>query len=346
MRKDRDARRFAFLSALFSARSAMAIILYGAGNSTNLTDPGNGAPWANVGRFSNAGGTSFTASGIYVGNRYVLTADHVGVTTHFTFDGLTLYEVDGTFAPTNVAPGVDLKMLRLAAAPALPRLSLYEGANEINQAATVIGCGVGRDTNTPPDTLSVPWGGTRTAAKRWGANTPKGTEILTGGGYSYTSLVTVLGASQGADEAATTLYDSGSALFQNIDGVWHLTGVATDVTTLNSSTFGEDSLTSPTRGDLNSFARISSYSAEIAAIAYPPIPPPIIAGIDASTQQVDLAIANLTPGTSNSIDHVASLTSGIWTSKASFVATSLTTNRSEATDAQVGAGFYRIRSAW
>lgn len=78
----------------FCTMPAQAIILLGLGNSDNLTDPGSGAPFASVARLSNGLGT-IGGSGIYLGNGYILTANHVGPFSSVTFDGVTTYTHDG-----------------------------------------------------------------------------------------------------------------------------------------------------------------------------------------------------------------------------------------------------------
>jgi len=69
----------------------------------------------------------------------------------------------------------------------------------------------------------------------------------------------------GASEAAATVYDSGSALFQNIFGVWYLIGVTTAVQTNGTSNFGNDQTSAP-KGDSNYFVRVSAYDTQINAI--------------------------------------------------------------------------------
>lgn len=254
------------LTCLLSS-PAFAIINYGKDNDANTTDPGTGVPWANVSRVTNNDGSKTAGSAIYLGNGYMLTADHVADPTHVTFDGTTMWEV----VPESfqqVAAGVDLKVFRLEVDPGLPALMLYEDSLEskdLNRDSVLVGWGLGRDPGDPPGTNLVTWGGEDTISKRWGNNTTliSASIVSYGSGsetYIYPALETHLSKNAGADEAAATLHDSGSALFQNIDGDWYLSGIAAVVTTNGSSLFGTS-----TTGDANYFVRTSSFSDEITA---------------------------------------------------------------------------------
>jgi hypothetical protein len=249
--------------------SADAIILFGLDNSGNTTNPGSGAPWGSVGRLSNASGTTVGGSGVYLGNGYVLTAAHVGPFASITFDGSTFYTHDGA-TPVPVAPNVDMKILRLTETPTVAAVNVYTGTSELNQSATIVGWGVGRDPMVTINTNDVVWGGNSTSEKRWGLNVPKATANISFGGGSYQALVTVLGGNSnpnqglGASEAAVTLLDSGGGMFQQFGGVWFLTGLTVGVEngTFGESSFGQDRTTS-TRGDFNYFARVSNFSSQI-----------------------------------------------------------------------------------
>jgi hypothetical protein len=323
--------------AAIACSQAHAVILFGGDNLANRTDPTNGVPWTNVGAFANGTG-GWTGSGVYLGNRYVLTAHHVTLTSQVTFDGATFHSVEGSTTPL---PGVDLRLVRLASDPGLPRTALTAGTSEIGVAGYIVGWGVGRNPAVPTNTALVAWGDATTAAKRWGTNVPKGVEAITGT-YDYDSLVTVLGTLEGANEAALTLFDSGAALFQEVGGLWRLSGIGTSVDTQGSSFFGLDAIGGPGDGERNYFVRIGAYADAILSIVHPP---PVIAYIAPSPTNVLLSVSNLTESAGCIIETAPSPTSAAWTTNGSFVATSATTNVS------VGSGgeptlFYRIRSSW
>lgn len=246
-----------------SVSASHAIILFGKDNSGNTTDPVTGVPWDSVGRLSNLGGT-IGGSAVYLGNGYVLTAGHVGPYDRVTFDGTTFFYHDGV-APEQVPGNVDMKVLHLTTMPTVGAVTLYTGISENTGPATHIGWGVGRDPSTAVGATVVPWGNASTSTKRWGLNGPEKIVNISYGSGSYQAIATVLGKDTGlqpglgADESATTLYDSGSGLFQYLSGQWQLIGLATAVETGSTSTFGDDAPFDP-NGNENYFVRISSYA--------------------------------------------------------------------------------------
>lgn len=263
---------------------ASAIILFGLGNSANQTDPGTGAPFDSVARvFTTIGGTT-RGSAVHLGNGYMLTANHVDVTTNqsFTFDGVTPYALDTGFTPTQVAAGVDMKVFKLTTTPTVAAANVYTGVAELTESATLVGWGRGRLVSVPLESAVVSWGGSETIAKRWGMNDPdsyfNATYSHNSINYNFESIVTILGtdtgvpAGLGDSEAAITQYDSGSAMFQFIGGQWYLTGIAVTVETSESSTFGNDAIV-PGRGDANFFARVGNHDGQILAL----VPEPAVA---------------------------------------------------------------------
>lgn len=250
------------------ASPAQAIILFGVGNAGNTTDPNTGAPFASVARLSN--GSTIGGSGIYLGNGYVLTADHVTPFSSVTFDGTTSFSHDG-LAPQQVG-STDMKIFRLTTTPTVAAVPVYTGTSELGNSGTLVGWGVGRDPLVPVNSADVAWGANSTSDRRWGLNVPRATTNISYGAGSYEALVTVLGGNTnpnqglGADEAALTLFDSGSGMFQQFGGVWYLTGLATAVEFANESSFGQDATTGINRGDFNYFVRVGSYSSDINAI--------------------------------------------------------------------------------
>jgi len=286
--------------------SAPALIFWNLGNSANQSDPGTGVPWNSVAAVSNSSGTSRSGSAIYLGDGYLLTANHVTISSTYsyvTFNGSDFYEIDTSFkagsryAGKQVLSGngsvvLDLAVFKLKTVPTgvTPVLMLTTPSEQI-APATIIGWGVGRADSSSLGNATVAWGNATTSAKRWGLNEPKTFMPISYSGYSFNSIVTVAGASGpgyfpaglGNAEAALTLLDSGAALFQQISGTWYLIGVANTVEQqagTNTSTFGIDSLTDsmsgdPKRGDQNFFTRISSYHTQIQAL----IPEPSTGGM-------------------------------------------------------------------
>lgn len=255
---------------------AGAMILFGLDNSANQSDPGTGVPFESVGLLSNAEIAAISGSTVHLGDGYMLTANHVGMASYVIFDGTTFYERDLSYIPTQVAPGVDMKIFKLNSTPTVGAASLYTGTAETGNAATQVGWGFGRVPTIPVNSLSVSWGDSSTVAKRWGLNTPLEAGGISYPGYSYGALITYAGSGEGSppglgpNEAASADKDSGSALFQEFSGIWYLVGLTTVVETADSSTFGNDAVDSsespdPLRGDANGFVRISTYQSAILA---------------------------------------------------------------------------------
>ncbi len=258
---------------------AEALVLWGAGNDANITDPGTGVPWDAVGRVAgsdlSAGSTS--GSAVHIGDGFMLTANHVSIdpTRFVTFNGVDSFAVDTTFHGGNgvqIASGVDLKLFRLASVPLTSSVALDSTGGSVSPA-TVVTYGVGRGA-TSPSSSPVAWGAIDTVAKRWGINVPRALSGISYDTYSYAALWSVAGnpsdspGGVGGNEAALTAFDSGSGMFQNISGVWYLIGVATLVeqqSGANTSTFGVDAVTGSGRGDRNFHASVATYRSQILA---------------------------------------------------------------------------------
>lgn len=270
-----------------TAQDANALILWNKDNSANQSDPGTGVPWDSVGRVAGTdlSQTSSTGSAIYLGNGFMLTANHVtlGMDQRVTFDGVTSFAVDMTFnggtGAKQVAAGVDLKVFKLATNPSVSAVALDSTGGFISNA-TLVGFGVGRGA-TSLGTSPVAWGALDTVAKRWGTNVPRALQTVSYSGYSYSALVSIAGnstaspAGVGDNEAAITLIDSGSAMFQFISGTWYLIGVGTTVEQLNTTTYASDSVSALDRGDANFHASVATYRPNILAI----IPEPSTYGL-------------------------------------------------------------------
>ena len=265
-------KRLAFLLALFCAPAARALIIYGTGptdvnNALNTTAPASGAPWAYVFQF----GTN-NASGVYLGNGYALTANHVQpIPGGFFINGLA-YDRDTSFAPVQISDGtdiVDMKLVRIlpnsttTTLPALATLPLnFSTTADLNLACTIIGWGVGKGAIVANQGWY--WGDDTTRALRWGTNkTLSYTVSPVYSGYSYEALETSFKRSLGSTTSEITLGDSGSGLFQQIAGVWKLSGITTTVLQYQASAALYDGQ-SPTppgdQPDAANFVRIAKYA--------------------------------------------------------------------------------------
>ncbi|MEI8310832.1 MAG: hypothetical protein WCH98_08760 [Verrucomicrobiota bacterium] len=258
------------ISALLGiSANAWALILYDAAstdNAKNVIDPANsatyptspaaGVPWQYVVRYG-----ANNASAVYIGNGFILTARHVGTSDAGLLIQGTSYSRDTSFAPLPITiPGattvlVDLQLQKVSGDPGLAALPLATllSAADTSKASVLIGWGVGKGSVIPAQGWN--WGDDSTRAFRWGTNTtsflPSTMTYLVGStSMNYTALSVVF--NKFPTEAAATLGDSGSALFQSLSGTWTLCGTTTVVSTLNSSSY------SP--ADTAYFVRLREYS--------------------------------------------------------------------------------------
>jgi len=244
---------------------AHALILYGRTNAENLTPPASGAPWAHGTRVG-----APNASGVYLGNGYVITANHVdmgvgNVSTTIVINNVT-YTQNTAFTPCRLSSGnhvVDAKVFRINGDPGLPVLPIAMNGvhTDTSKNCTIIAWGVGKGnltSNTSANT-TWSWNGVSTQVQRWGTNrTEPGNLTLSGGGYQYNALLASqdILASSPNDEAAMTIGDSGGGLFISYNGTWRLAGIATDVSTFGASTFsGNPMFAGSTR-----FVRLAHYA--------------------------------------------------------------------------------------
>ena len=256
----------ALLAVFAPLNLAQAIVFFSQGNDHNLTNPGGSLPWDNVVQMRS--GTGPIGSGVYLGNRYVLTAAHVAPLTSVRV-GFVDYALDSSSA-VNIGTS-DMKLVRLANDPGLGSVRLNTSAASDGGSAYVVGYGVGRASSSLLNSSPVNWGDDATVAKRWGTNTVDAAYSgATVNGYTSDLLRTQFNTNAGANEAALTRYDSGSALFRQIGSSWYLVGLGAYVQTSNLSGASIESDLSNS-GD-NYFIRISSYSIatdQIGAVGVP-----------------------------------------------------------------------------
>ena len=252
------------------------MILYSGDNAANQTAPDSARTdvFNAVARVTNNTG-SVSGSAVHIRGKYMLTANHVSLGPHVTFDGVTTWARDTSFAPVVIGT-TDMKLFKLVEDPGLPETLLHttldgtdytsgSGRNKVTVIGTLVGWGRGRnpaDSQTGTNRLWNWSSSNSTCAKRWGTNEIEETypvENVVDYNYTYTALRTHLGVSAGNNEAAAVLYDSGSGIFIESGGVWRLAGITTLVSTDGSSNF---SLLTP---DINYFVRVSSYASDIEA---------------------------------------------------------------------------------
>ena len=255
---------------LFSPfNQARAIVFSSQGNDANLSSPaGLNLPWDNVVQMQSPTGPIGT--GVYLGNRYVLTAGHVGPLSSVKV-GFVDYLLDSS--PAVAIGTADMKLVRLASDPGLGGVRLNSNPSADGGAAHLVGYGVGRAPSSLLGTSPVTWGDSSTATKRWGTNFVDGAigEALVGG-YTSDLLRTQFNSNAGVNEAALTIYDSGSALFRQIGSDWYLVGLGAYVQnsgySLASTQFNSKD------SDDSYFIRISSYAGSSVMIGGVGVPEP------------------------------------------------------------------------
>jgi len=247
---------------------ANAIVFFSQGNDANLTNPANGLPWDNVVQMQS--GTGPIGTGVYLGNRYVLTAGHVDPLTSVKV-GFVDYLLDSS--PAVSIGTADMKLVRLASDPGLNGVRLNTNPSGDAGNSYLVGYGVGRAPDSQPSISPVTWGDSTTAIKRWGTNivdsARSGIQV---GGYISDLLRTEFNSDAGVNEAALTIYDSGSALFRQIGSEWYLVGLGAYVQnsgySLASTQFNSKD------SDDSYFIRISSYSNAVDQIGAVAVPEP------------------------------------------------------------------------
>lgn len=197
------------------------------------------------------------ASGVYLGNGWVISAGHVGA-GNFSLGGVTYDAVAGSAVSITSAAGTaDLVLFQISTAPALPSLDLRQSDpvtfSRFNSGSTVVMIGNG--------------GG----GKSWGANVVTDVDdIVSLSGYNSTSFstnygTTTLGNRSVTNSARAVTGDSGGAgfIFNASSGEWELAGVMAAV-----SSDGDTYL-----------VQLNEYAAQIQGIIAAPVPEPTTLGL-------------------------------------------------------------------
>lgn len=261
-----------YVSFLLLASYAQAVILYSGVNSANLTAPDAERTdiFNAVARIHNPGGATGSGGAVYLGGKYLLTANHVGLYNNLTFDGSIYWEIDkdfGTNGSLQIA-SQDIKLIKLKEIPTgVTAVTLNTTSSVTNKTGTLVGWGYGRSTSDTDGNDIWNWGNQATEAKRWGTNKISQTTTLTysdNKGNTYTNislLITRLNNNAGSDEAALAYLDSGGGLFAKFGNQWRLTGL----TAVAGQTSGASTSSFDNNTDFNGFVRISTYASAIEA---------------------------------------------------------------------------------
>jgi hypothetical protein len=216
------------------ASSARAVAISAASDAANLFAPGNDPGWNNVARMSGA-------SAVYLGNRWVITADHVTQAPVRFSDGRVFDASVGSIFRLNnpsATTSPDLRMFRLAEDPGLPSLHIAETTPAGNSIVTMIGAGsdyspqlIGWSLNARnqwtqillPFATQLGFATLDTSHMRWGVNRVVDTSFAA---TSNTFVFSTRFDRQGIPyEAQAVLGDSGGGVFEFVDNTWKLAGI-------------------------------------------------------------------------------------------------------------------------
>jgi hypothetical protein len=190
-----------------TAPAGAALISSGDGTGNTTAPPGSPA-------FLYTGAIN-GLSGIYLGNAWVLTANHVG-TGALTLNGVTHGAVPGTAVRLDHAPGVptDLRLFRIATDPGLTPLAI--SATTPALGTPLVLAGNGRNRGAPASWEGeAGWSWGPGYARRWGTNHVDASGLdLTVGDSRVRSLVLQLDPGlPTAHEAIAAVGDSGGSAF-------------------------------------------------------------------------------------------------------------------------------------
>ena len=250
------------------------------GVGTEPSDPG----FAYVGKVNGS-------TGLYLGNGWVLTANHVGA-GNFNLGGIN-YNYDGV--NSHQIGGVDLRLFKLSTAPAFAPLTLSSVTPSVNDEVVMIGAGRTPTSSSPTtwfvDTDPATWvwdttffpeadatgsGFKASSPKvvRWGTNVVDSIAVgVTYSGYSpMDMIVTDFDETGGTDfEAQAVTNDSGSGLFVDNGSGWELAGTIVTVDNFNNQPGGASSAIF---GNSTDAIDLSQHAAEMESYYLMPVPEP------------------------------------------------------------------------
>jgi hypothetical protein len=217
--------KFGFRSAValnlaviaFAVTGAVALVVENEEDPLNLEAPADDPGWDNVGVCD-----AWTA--VYLGNGWVLTAAHVGVSNidlggeKYAADVQSrkrVFNSDGTAA--------DLLLFRIDPEPDLPALEISAESPPLGTQIVMVGSGLGRGEKTlGRGRVGFMW--QPPSIKRWGTSLVHEYRHDQSVGFTD-AFATRFSIAKTAHEAHAAHGDSGGAAFAHLDGRWQLVGI-------------------------------------------------------------------------------------------------------------------------
>jgi len=229
-----------FLASMIGSR-AHAVVISSTSDAPNIISPGPGSGWDNVAHISGS-------SSVYLGNRWMITANHVSSTPVRFNDGrLFNLSVGSEVRISNPANrgggGADLRMFLLAEDPQLATLQISSASPSAGMQVMMIGAGLNRAdqqigwavsgqgptsqwNQVPVNQANVRgYSLLETSQMRWGMNqvfTSDPVYLQQGNSWVFATRFDVAGV---PFEAQATFGDSGGGVFQSVNNGWQLAGI-------------------------------------------------------------------------------------------------------------------------
>jgi len=244
---------------LLAAPAAHAVIIKGGDGTGNTTPPTDDPGLANVGRFD-------FLSGVYVGNGWVLSANHITFQP-FTIGGVDYPDVAGSKhrLTTPGGPLADLAVYKIDGDPGLPAMNIASIGVPVNATVVMYGNGLTRGDAVTWQGYAG-WVAVLPHGFRWGANRVTARNVSILGTTSFYTTFDENGPGVGDDEAQSVVGDSGGAVFYKRSGTWELTGIMF----ANGRHSNEQPTYHTLYGNESFIADLSAYRAEILSIISQP----------------------------------------------------------------------------
>lgn len=259
----------ALAAFVIAPRVPLALVIDAGDGLGNTTPPPELAGWDNVGR--RLGGPSV----VYVGNRWVLTADHVGAGVVVIAGRRYDPEPDNiTRLVNDDGSPADLLLFRIEEDPGLAPLRIARLPPRIGQDVVLVGMGASRGAlftvRSPRDGLLDGFEWVADGTKRWGTNLVAGTAQRVQNRDGYTWAIPMifdriddpLGTKQ---EATAASGDSGGALFALEDALAPERGYVLSGVLFSVSNLPEQPRETSLYGSATYAADLSSYRDQILA---------------------------------------------------------------------------------